>query len=80
MSNRTAEATLPLSAQPTRQVAVIDIGTSSIRMAVAEINAASVVVGADVLLTDERRLTGAIGDLPEAAARKGAPDASEMLG
>ena len=40
MSNRTAEATLPLSAQPTRQVAVIDIGTSSIRMAVAEINAA----------------------------------------
>jgi exopolyphosphatase / guanosine-5'-triphosphate,3'-diphosphate pyrophosphatase len=40
MSNRTAEATLPLSAQPTRQVAVIDIGTSSIRMAVAEINSA----------------------------------------
>ena len=30
----------PRSAHPTRQVAVIDMGTSSIRMAIAEINAA----------------------------------------
>jgi exopolyphosphatase/guanosine-5'-triphosphate,3'-diphosphate pyrophosphatase len=40
MSNRTVDSPLPLSALPARQVAVIDIGTSSIRMAVAEINAA----------------------------------------
>jgi exopolyphosphatase/guanosine-5'-triphosphate,3'-diphosphate pyrophosphatase len=40
MSSRTLESTLSTAAMPTRQVAVIDIGTSSVRMAVAEINAA----------------------------------------
>src|SRR6266478_2960724 len=40
MSNRILESTLANSTLPTRQVAVIDIGTSSVRMAVAEINAA----------------------------------------
>src|SRR5437762_12102333 len=40
MSSRTLETTLATSALSTRQVAVIDIGTSSVRMAVAEINAA----------------------------------------
>ncbi len=40
MSSRTLETPLAATAQPTRQVAVIDIGTSSVRMAVAEINTA----------------------------------------
>lgn len=41
MSNRTLETPLTsVPAAPTRQVAVIDIGTSSVRMAVAEINSA----------------------------------------
>jgi len=40
MSARTIESPTPAAAQPTRQVAVIDIGTASIRMAVAEISAA----------------------------------------
>jgi len=40
MSTRSVETSLPRSAHPTRQVAVIDMGTSSIRMAIAEINAA----------------------------------------
>ena len=40
MSSRTLESPLSPAALPTRQVAVIDIGTSSVRMAVAEINAA----------------------------------------
>src|SRR5437763_10147093 len=40
MSSRTLETPLSTAALPTRQVAVIDIGTSSVRMAVAEINGA----------------------------------------
>jgi exopolyphosphatase / guanosine-5'-triphosphate,3'-diphosphate pyrophosphatase len=40
MSTRTLEAPIVPSAPPARQVAVIDIGTSSVRMAVAEISAA----------------------------------------
>src|SRR5688572_17855004 len=39
MSARTIETAVPLPAAPARQVAVIDIGTASIRMAVAEISA-----------------------------------------
>jgi exopolyphosphatase/guanosine-5'-triphosphate,3'-diphosphate pyrophosphatase len=40
MSARTIETVTPLPTAPARQVAVIDIGTASIRMAVAEITAA----------------------------------------
>src|SRR5688572_15238392 len=40
MSARTIETAVPLPASPARQVAVIDIGTASIRMAIAEISAA----------------------------------------
>ena len=40
MSNRTLETPLATTAASARQVAVIDIGTSSVRMAVAEINSA----------------------------------------
>src|SRR5260221_4087129 len=40
MSTRTLDTPVAISAPPTRQVAVIDIGTSSVRMAVAEISAA----------------------------------------
>ena len=39
MSSRTLETAIAASAAPVRQVAVIDIGTSSVRMAVAEISA-----------------------------------------
>jgi exopolyphosphatase / guanosine-5'-triphosphate,3'-diphosphate pyrophosphatase len=39
MSTRTIETPIAAPAAPARQVAVIDIGTSSIRMAIAEINA-----------------------------------------
>ena len=40
MSARTIETAVPVPAPPARQVAVIDIGTASIRMAIAEISAA----------------------------------------
>src|SRR6266850_6757560 len=43
MSTRSLETPLAPPALPSRQVAVIDIGTSSVRMAVAEINAAGLV-------------------------------------
>src|SRR5206468_3629688 len=39
MSTRSLETPLASAAPPARQVAVIDIGTSSVRMAVAEISA-----------------------------------------
>src|SRR6478672_9777806 len=40
MSTRSLESPIAATTTPARQVAVIDIGTSSVRMAVAEINAA----------------------------------------
>src|SRR5262245_39391559 len=40
MSSRTLETPITVSTPPARQVAVIDIGTSPVRMAVAEINTA----------------------------------------